>query len=132
MCVYDIKVPSHLSCPNIAGADSNTVAAIKPGAQGSLEFSCVSIKFLQGAQKCTCFYTQHSKIALEDATGLPRKKLDFEPRKLSLISCFSSGTKPGFLSWLSQNGNCKLLGLPFFQGRPQYIQITAMSLVLDL
>ena len=30
-----------------------------PGAQDSLELSCSSLKFLQGTQKCTGFYTQH-------------------------------------------------------------------------
>ena len=29
------------------------------GAKGSLEFSSSSLKFLQGAQRCTGFYTQH-------------------------------------------------------------------------
>ena len=37
------------------------------GAEGSLELFCGSLKFLQGLQKCTDFYTQHILVAFEDA-----------------------------------------------------------------
>ena len=34
------------------------------GAQGSLKISCTSLKFLQGAQRSTGFYTQHHTLKL--------------------------------------------------------------------
>ena len=46
--------------------------------KGSLEFSCGSLKFLQGAQRCTGFYTQHLKLAFLDAIGVSGKK-KFKP-----------------------------------------------------
>ena len=50
-----------------------------PGAQDSLDFSCCSRKVMKGAQRFTVLYTEHLKVAFEDAVGLPGKKLNFEP-----------------------------------------------------
>ena len=50
-----------------------------PRAQGSLEFSCGSLEFLQGAKRCTSFYTQQLYVVYYDAIGLPGNKLNFEP-----------------------------------------------------
>ena len=51
---------------------------------------CGSLKFLQGAQRCTGFYTEHLQVALEDGIGLPGKNLNFEPWKCSITQyvCF--------------------------------------------
>ena len=43
----------------------------KLGAQGTLEFSCGSLKFLQAAQRCPGVSTQHLWLAFGDATWLP-------------------------------------------------------------
>ena len=49
------------------------------GAEGSLECSCSSLKYMQGAQICIVWYTEHFYEAYEDAIGLPGKNLNFEP-----------------------------------------------------
>ena len=49
------------------------VHQLEPRAQGSLKFSCCSLKFLQGAQSCTVLHTT-PLIALEDAIGLPGRQ----------------------------------------------------------
>ena len=50
-----------------------------PGAQGSLELSWCSLKYLQGAQRCACVYTQHLYVVFEDAIRLPEENPNFEP-----------------------------------------------------
>ena len=71
-----------------------------PGAQGSLDFPYDSLKFLQGAQRCTGFYTHHLKVAFKDAIGLPEKEthLISSPAIITL----SLSDNPYFLSkWTS-------------------------------
>ena len=57
-----------------------------PGAEGSVEFSSGFLEFLQGAESRTGFYTQHLQVALDDAIGLPIKKIYFEPWQLLHIN----------------------------------------------
>ena len=37
-----------------------------------------------------------------------------------------------FRKWASKIGNCNILGLPIFQGRPQYTQFTTIYIYLLL
>ena len=61
--------------------ETDQVQSSKLGGAGSpgLEYSCGSLKFLQGAQRCTVCYTHHLYEAYEDAIGLPGKSRNFEP-----------------------------------------------------
>ena len=45
----------------------------------AFEFSCGSLKVLQGAQRCNGFYKQNLKTPFENSIGLLEKILDFEP-----------------------------------------------------
>ena len=48
-------------------------------------------------------------------------------RRSSVMKGLESLTKPGFRNWEPKIGNCKILGCPFFQGRPQYTHITNIN-----
>ena len=39
-------------------------------------------------------------------------------------------TESGFRNWVSKTGHCKIIGLPIFQGRPQYIKNTTINMYL--
>ena len=57
------------------------------GAEGSLEFSSGSLKFLQGALKCTGFYTQHLQHLSEDDEDAKMRLGPLEKILISTPAC---------------------------------------------
>ena len=80
---------SYMSCmltgPKLGGA----------GSRGILELSCGSLKFLQGSQKCTGFYTQHLLVAFEDAIGLSGIKTHFHALVDIMFFCYQAPNSLG-------------------------------------